>query len=308
MRAAPNYAISVIIPTYNRAQLVCDAVDSVMAQTYPAYEILVIDDGSTDDTADTLAARYGDRVRYIRQENAGVAAARNRGILEATGDWVAFLDSDDTWQYEKLAIQTTALDLYPAAQVCYAKDGEIDISCSVQQPHSIVPPPSRDRLYVRLLDRSFIPTSSLLVAKDLCARAGGFEPSLRWGEDWEFLCRMALHSDFVLADHVLVNYREHAGNNTKNIPFRIENGMRAVDYVFSSPTAVKYAHMIAIKKSRIAFDAGEDHFYGGDHHAARKCLLMAIGLLPSHFKAYLYLLKTILPASFLSQVRQFRHG
>ena len=100
--------VSAIIPTYNRAHLVTEAIDSVLAQTYPHIEVIVVDDGSTDDTMARLAP-YGSRIRVIRQENAGPAAARNKGIAASSGGLVAFLDSDDLWLPAKIERQVRLL-------------------------------------------------------------------------------------------------------------------------------------------------------------------------------------------------------
>ena len=94
--------VTVIIPTYNRRALVQQAIDSVLAQTYTDYEIIVVDDGSTDGTGEALAARYGERIRYFCQENKGRALARNLGIAEALGEYVSFLDSDDLFRQDEL--------------------------------------------------------------------------------------------------------------------------------------------------------------------------------------------------------------
>lgn len=97
--------VSVIIPTYNRREYVQEAIDSALAQTFTDYEIIVIDDGSTDGTSEALQARYGNRIHYEWQENQGESVARNRGIELARGEYIAFLDSDDLWHPEKLAKQ-----------------------------------------------------------------------------------------------------------------------------------------------------------------------------------------------------------
>lgn len=112
-----DWSVSVVIPTYNRADRVVRAIDSVLAQTRPVDEIIVIDDGSTDDT-EKIVLRYGPPVRYVRQENAGPAAARNRGIAEAQGTWIAFLDSDDRWCPEKMASQMAIFERYPQLRWC----------------------------------------------------------------------------------------------------------------------------------------------------------------------------------------------
>ncbi|VAW76561.1 hypothetical protein MNBD_GAMMA15-435 [hydrothermal vent metagenome] len=111
--------VSVIIPTYNRAQLVSESIDSVLAQSYQNLEIIVIDDGSTDDTPSVLA-RYGDRITSIRQKNGGVNKARNRALEMATGEYIATLDNDDLWHNDKLALQVELLDQHPGIAYVYS--------------------------------------------------------------------------------------------------------------------------------------------------------------------------------------------
>lgn len=113
--------ISVIIPTYNRAQLVCDAINSVLEQDVKGckLEIIVVDDGSTDETFQ-MVSTFGEKVKYIYQTNKGVGAARNRGIKEATGEWLAFLDSDDRWLPDKLSLQFKVLECFPKYKAVYS--------------------------------------------------------------------------------------------------------------------------------------------------------------------------------------------
>lgn len=111
--------VSIIIPTYNRAHLICHSIDSILAQTYPDYEIIVIDDGSTDNTGETLK-KYGGRIKYVRQENRGFGAARNRGLEEVTGEYIAFLDSDDLWKDYKLALQVELMDRLPEVDFLFS--------------------------------------------------------------------------------------------------------------------------------------------------------------------------------------------
>ena len=117
MSAIPR--VSVIIPSFNRAHCIAGSVESVLAQTFQDLEVIVVDDGSTDDTQEVLA-RFGNRVRVIRQENGGVSAARNAGIRAARADWIAFQDSDDTWRPEKLQTQIDCLQKYQG-QICFTR-------------------------------------------------------------------------------------------------------------------------------------------------------------------------------------------
>ncbi len=105
--------VSVVIPTYNRKHFICFAVDSVLEQTFSDYEIIVVDDGSTDGTAELLSSKYGNKVICLQQENRGFGAARNHGVNAATGDYIAFLDSDDLWHKDKLELQVTIMERLP---------------------------------------------------------------------------------------------------------------------------------------------------------------------------------------------------
>src|SRR5262249_23742907 len=110
--------VSVVIPSYNSAKYLRDAVDSVLKQTFRDFEVVVVDDGSTDDTQ-AVICRYVSSVRYIRQDNSGVADARNRGIEASRGHYIAFLDADDTWLKHKLEVQLTELKKKPGYRACY---------------------------------------------------------------------------------------------------------------------------------------------------------------------------------------------
>ncbi len=124
--------VSVVVTTYNQARYIEATLESVFNQTYPAWEVIVVDDGSTDDTPNRLA-RFGDKIRYIRQKNQGVASSRNTGVSHARGDYVALLDGDDLWEPEKLAVQITAAYDFPQSGLIVANGVEFDDS-GVLQP------------------------------------------------------------------------------------------------------------------------------------------------------------------------------
>src|SRR3954447_14398775 len=119
MTSVPSPTVSVVIPAYNSAWCIDHAIDSVLAQTYHDYEIIVVDDGSTDETRDVVQ-RYGIAVRLVCKPNGGMSSARNRGISEARGRYIAFLDSDDRWLPTKLALQVALLDTHPDVVFCAA--------------------------------------------------------------------------------------------------------------------------------------------------------------------------------------------
>lgn len=221
--------VSVVIPTYNRADLVCAAIDSALAQTHPAIEIIVVDDGSTDHTPARLAA-YGDRIRVVRQSNAGVCAARNAGFAAAYGGFVALLDSDDRWLPWKLAAQMDAFRCHPELQMVYTDFSVIDRSGTALRHSCLrrfyahydlfpkdelftttatVPVgPEGQQVPLRIGDLSSLmfmgncfPLPTTLLPTELVTRLGGFDMRVgNAGEDYEFFSRVARSGPVGLVD------------------------------------------------------------------------------------------------------------
>jgi len=209
--------VSVIIPTFNRARLVERAVRSALAQTHANLEVLVIDDGSTDDTGERLA-RIGDgRLRMLRQDNAGVAAARNHGIGEAAGDYLTFLDSDDEWRPEKLARQVAKLSAAPPNVGLCAIAGEVITGDS--PPRFELSP--EGRLFEQLLlKNTLFACITCLVRAEVFEAVGGFDPSLPAIEDWDWLQRAARLYDFVSVDEPLHTYHDEIQPDRRSVRFR----------------------------------------------------------------------------------------
>lgn len=204
--------ISVIIPTYNRAKVVGRAVESVCAQTIPAHEIIVIDDGSTDDTGNVLEAFKG-RIHCILQENAGVSAARNAGIRAAKGDWIAFLDSDDQWFPDYLETQVKSICQYPDAIVHITNAVTIH-SDSREENHfkgtGLLPRfEGRSSLFLKRPLRIIVEhapwfvQSSVMMRSELTA-CGLFDPKLTIGEDFDVFSKMSLQGPLCIHNCIRV--------------------------------------------------------------------------------------------------------
>lgn len=205
--------ISALIPTYNRREHTLRAVASVLAQTTPVDEIIVVDDGSTDGTAETVCSHYGSRVRLIRQENAGVSSARNRGIQVARGEWLAFLDSDDQWLPEKLTRQFTAIATIGESEVgaCFTDcvfEGNAAMRQSAFQKAGL-----RSRSSFEVLDdpasyvlstRPVIFVQSLVVRRAVVEELGGFDEAMVVSEDTDLLFRLALKTRMCFVAEPLV--------------------------------------------------------------------------------------------------------
>jgi glycosyltransferase involved in cell wall biosynthesis len=210
--------VSVIIPTWNRAALVVEAAASVLAQDYPRLELLVVDDGSTDDTRERLAAIGDDRLRLlVNEENLGVSAARNRGIRAAAGEFIALLDSDDLWRPAKLSRQLEFFRHRPAAQIC--QTGEVWIRNGVR-----VNPRRRHRKYSGDIFRHCLPLcivspSAVMLRRSLLTAVGLFDESLPACEDYDLWLRIAARHPIYLLDEPLVVKRGgHADQLSRTVP------------------------------------------------------------------------------------------
>ena len=207
--------VSVVIPTYNHAQYVLAALDSVFAQTLPADEVIVVNDGSPDDTADRLRplAEAG-RIRYIEQPNAGQGAARNRGLAEARGTYIAFLDDDDRWPADKLRWQVDALDRSPGAVMVYgphqllSADGAELSEDPNQAPHE-----PRGDAHAAFRRRNWILSiGQTLIRADALRAIGGFDPTIWGSDDWDLYVRLARRGPFLFEPRAALHYRRHASN------------------------------------------------------------------------------------------------
>jgi glycosyltransferase involved in cell wall biosynthesis len=203
--------ISAVIPCYNAANFLRETVDSILRQTQPVLEVIVVDDGSTDDSAN-IAESYGPPVSVICQENRGESAARNFGIDEARGEWVALLDADDLWLPHKLERQLAALGHAPDNVVCVYSD--LVLFGSVRRKVWKRPPwPVENERRVRMLTDPWIQPSTALVRKSV-ARQVRFPTEISHGEDQIFWMRMFDYGTVVHVPEPLVEYRKHPHQQT----------------------------------------------------------------------------------------------
>lgn len=181
--------VSVVIPTYNRWPMVGEAIESVLAQSYRAWELIVVDDGSNDGTAARLA-QYGSSIRQVLRQRGGVAAARNYGVGIARGRYVAFLDSDDFWMPKKLEIQAVFMEQHPEVQICQTE--EIWVRRGVRvNPKAKHVKPSGD-IFRRSLDLCLVSPSAVMITKELFNQFGGFDENFPVCEDYDLWLRIGV--------------------------------------------------------------------------------------------------------------------
>lgn len=258
--------VSVVIPTYNRASLLMEAVNSVLAQSYGDFELIVVDDGSTDDTADRLR-QLPAQLRYAYQCNRGVAAARNYGIRLARGEYICFLDSDDLWKRNKLSEQVAFADAHPQyGLICTEIEGF--------GTHGRIEGRSKSEIYKirnghvldELLFSNWIQSSTVLVHRDCFARVGCFDEDVgQFGEDWLMWMRIAAEYPIYFMPEALVSYRVHQAALTMHLPdAQYDSLMRILKKLSTLQPFQQRQHLldragyrIAMGRARLDLKAGE---------------------------------------------------
>jgi glycosyltransferase involved in cell wall biosynthesis len=229
--------VSVVIPAYNAALYLRQALDSVLAQTIRDIEVVVVDDGSNDETPRILA-EYAPSVRTIRQENAGVATARNRGIAASSGRYVAFLDADDAWRPNKLERQLLVLANEGGPRAAYTAIAVVDGGLGpTAYPWR---PGRRARPEDLLLEGNVIGgPSTVLCERSLLQEAGGFDPTFSLCADWELWIRLSAIADFAYLDEPLTLYRRHPGNMSRTVSVLEEESVRLLRKAYAQPRLSK---------------------------------------------------------------------
>ena len=209
--------VSVVIATYNQAEYLGYTIESVLNQTYPSIELIVVDDGSTDSTPD-VAARFGGRITYIRQANTERGAARNRGLAEARGEFIAFLDSDDIWLPDKIKNEVEYLRQHPDVGFVYSDREYIDADGRYIGYGRA--PEHHGWLTAELLKQNFVCLSANLARREAMLKTGGFPEGrlISGSEDWVAWIRLSTEVQFGYLPVITVLYRIHPANTMNNAP------------------------------------------------------------------------------------------
>ncbi|RKZ48343.1 MAG: glycosyltransferase family 2 protein [Gammaproteobacteria bacterium] len=201
-------SVSVVIPTYNRVKLLERALASVLGQTLPADEIIIVDDGSTDNTVSTLKTLHPE-VKFIQQDNLGVSAARNTGIAAARHDWIALLDSDDVWHKHKLERQMAALNNAPEYLICHSNEIWVRNGVRVNQMHKHKK--AGGQIFQHCLPLCVISPSAVVMHRSLLEETGLFDESLAACEDYDLWLRICSRYPVLYIDEALIT--KHGGHD-----------------------------------------------------------------------------------------------
>lgn len=243
--------VSVVIPTHNRQEFIAEAVRSVLDQTYKCIEIIVVDDGSTDNTREVIS-HFDQPITYIYQERSERSKARNAGVKYSSGEYIAFLDSDDVWEPHKIARQVAVLDARPYVGVVYT-----DMSYLDTHGRTIKGPVSEERsegigqsLYETLMCENVVGSpSAVMVRRGCLAEAGLFDERMRSCEDLDLWRRLAKHHSFYRISEPLVGFRIHAGNTQKDRSVMAEGYQTILLKICCErhPEHVSHAHEAVLK-------------------------------------------------------------
>jgi len=304
--ATPAPAVSILTPAYDVAGYVGAAVDSVLAQSFPDWEMLVVDDGSRDGTAEVVEARPDKRIRLIRQENAGVSAARSRAMAEARGEAVLFLDADDWLAPDALERLMVALASVPAA---IAAHGAYAVMAEQASPGDAPlrlkgsPQLSGDLLERLLVQNLFVNGGHLLIRREAIRAAGPFLPHLRYGEDWEYWIRLALQGPFVAVEDAepVLFVRERQGSAYRRMAYDPAAFAPAMAAIYANPLLAERLGPQRLKRMQRRAEAenawivGRELIRHGDRAAGLGRLRASVAAAPSPKRALLLAAAHALP-------------
>lgn len=302
--------VSVVIPVYNGARFLSQAIDSVLAQTYPAVEVVVVDDGSTDDSR-ALIAGYGDRIVAVHQNNGGVARARNAGIRAGRGELVAFLDQDDWWRPEKIAAQVRVFQSDPGIGLVHTGVAHYDQRAQAfvgrlnphDAPHQLV-----GRCYERLLLGNGIYNATVMVRRTALDAVGHFDASIAGNTvaDYELWLRLARRFTLAYVPDELAVFRLHADQGTWKRRDMLAAELRVLEQALADPAPAHPAAM-AGRLAQLLEELGVAHLDAGDSRAARPCFARALGAAPSLRRAGLWA-ASLLPVPVVGGLRRAWSG
>jgi glycosyltransferase involved in cell wall biosynthesis len=304
--------ISAIIPVFNNGPYVAAAIESVLLQTQPPEEVIVVDDGSTDGTAEAVKP-YVSRVRYVYQSNQGEPAARNRGIREATGEYIAFLDGDDLWVPEKLELQKLYLRGHPDCALVYSDMSTFDengtIDASVKERFGMTL--SSGRIFPALFMRSLFGSGSAMFHRRCLDKVGYFDEEFLIGSDYEMWLRIARHFVLGAVDRPLLRYRHHSSMSTRGLGLKMCNGVPWEVAVLQKtlrlyPEAVSEIGQPTIDRrlSRPYVGLASTKFRRGEYKDARSLLRKALKYWPTNSNYWVLFAATFLHPKQIATAKQ----
>ncbi|MCK5311333.1 MAG: glycosyltransferase [Desulfobacteraceae bacterium] len=278
--------VSVVIPTYNRKDIISRAIESVYNQIYKNYEIIIVDDGSTDGTVDYLKEHYNNKIHYVFQKNRGASSARNKGISKAKGKYIAFLDSDDEWVDTKLETQVAFLKKNPEIALLCGKTYRSD---NIKKVNTPLTEEITGNLFTTLYSHSFVSTPTVIVKKEILDQVGAFDLNYKSAEDFDLWLKITHeYKCAFLPDLVAVVNRGDDNLSTDKITLHI-HALDILEKHYDKQLIPDRVYKKAISNSLIAL--GRNYLTSEQISKAKECFFRSFKLYPFRLRSLRYMLK-----------------
>lgn len=311
--------ISAVIPTFNSAEYLSNAIKSILDQTNTVDEIIVVDDGSNDGTKNVVS-QFGKRVIYIYQENSGPSAARNIGIHTAKNDWIAFLDADDQWVSDKIEKQIKMLSQNPDTVLFAGDMREVDPHLNILTPSVLEKHNLRSYFHSKsvftsfeatslLLNKNFIPTGTVLVRKDILRSLGGFNTAIRYGEDLELWLKISMLYSIACSPDIMMLRTKHDKNATlftENMLKDLVHVMISINQWMNNSADVKVKTNINYYISNAWENLGYYYFSNNLLKHARQCYGESFSTNPS-FNVFIHYIASLMPAHLIKFFKSIKN-
>ncbi|MBI5874103.1 MAG: glycosyltransferase [Candidatus Omnitrophica bacterium] len=270
--------VSVIIPVYENEQTIAEAIESVLQQEFSDFEIIIIDDGSTDGSKDIIELyrkRSPDKIKCIRQSNQGISAARNNGIRIARGEYIAFLDADDLWIPEKLKTQVLFMDKEKNLGFSYTETFVVDIDCQLTGHWKHINPTNTFEV---LYNGNFIHTLTVMARRHCFDRVGLFDPHLAISQDYHMWLKLTKQFSFGHISQPLAKYRIHSNNTSKDHSLRLKDHLYIISNKETAYDIPFWKQLL--RKAKTYIDFGEIFRRENKLFELSKCYIMASIMCP----------------------------
>ena len=235
-------SISVIVPVFNGELTIQETINSILNQTFKNIEVIISDDGSTDSTLEIVSNISDSRIKILSYPNAGVSASRNRGIFQAKGEYISFMDADDLWTPDKLELQWQALQDNPQAAVAYSWTDYIGESSQFLKSGRRIK--ANGDVFGRLLVTNFLENgSNPLISKEALEKIGGFDESLSASEDFDLWLKLSANYEFVCVEKPQILYRSSINSLSSNLKNMEATSLKVIERAFSYPKAYQFQHL-----------------------------------------------------------------
>jgi glycosyltransferase involved in cell wall biosynthesis len=301
--------VSVIVPTYNYAHFIGDCLDSIFSQTYKDFEVIVVDDGSTDDTAQVLK-KYRGEIHYIHQENRGLPAARNTGIRAAQGEYLAFLDSDDLWLPDKLDEQIRVLRNDADMGIIFSDASAFDEKGVIRESILKEENTCTGFCFQRLFMGNYLVMPTVMIRTRCLEKGGLFDESLTAVEDYDLWLRISIYYKIGFVAKVLAKYRVHPSNMSRDFFRLMENEIKVIQKIIEQyPGPVqKLGGRVSVRVCSLFNQYGLEWIEKGNAHQAKKSFLRAVKARPGQLRSYYYLLATMAGKRGFERLREFKRS